>query len=100
MDWDFPGDLIHTDGVYAQNFLNENADSSKTLLIFGDSFIRERPEYLQPQYKNVYTVGRQNYEYMKTYVEKLNPDVVIFEAAERAFTDDLYNYTKLSEITY
>ena len=99
-DWDFPGDLIHADGVYAQHFVNENADSEKTLLIFGDSFIRERPEYLQPQYKNVYTVGRQNYEYMQAYVEKLKPDVVVFEVAERAFVDDLYNYVNLKDIVF
>ncbi|MBO4337571.1 MAG: hypothetical protein J5842_05825 [Lachnospiraceae bacterium] len=99
-DFDFPGDLIHAEGVYAQHYISDNAVSDKTLLIFGDSFIRERPEYLLPQYRNVYTVGRQNYMYMKTYVETLRPDVVVFEVAERAFVDDLYNYTELADISY
>ena len=99
-DKDFPGDLEHVEGVYAQHFISENAASDKTLLIFGDSFIRERPEYLLPQYKNIYTVGRQNYMYMEKYVDKLRPDVVVFEVAERAFVDDLYNYTELGNITY
>ena len=90
----------YMEGVYLQHFISEKAKSNQTLLIFGDSFIRERTDYLMPQYHDIYSVGRQNYKYLQTYVETWQPDVVVFEVAERAFVDDLYNYTELSGIVY
>ena len=45
-------------------------------------------------------ISRQNYERMQYYVETLEPDVVVFENAERAFVDDLYAYVNLANVTY
>ena len=90
----------HVEGPFVQHLVNEKALSDQTLLIFGDSFIQDHMQYLTVQYRDVYSFGRQNYQNLQTYVEQLEPDVVVFENAERAFVDDLYNYTELANVTY
>ena len=90
----------HVEGPYVAHLSNPSALSDQKLLIFGDSFMQDNMQYLQPQFREIYSFGRQNYENVQTYVEMLKPDVVVFENAERAFVDDLYNYTNLAEVTY
>ena len=90
----------HVEGPYVAHFVNESALSDQSILILGDSFMQEHTEYLSLQYRDVYSFGRQNYENLQTYVEILHPDVVVFENAERAFVDDLYNYTNLSNVRF
>ena len=90
----------HIEGPYAQHLISDNARTDQKLLIFGDSFMQNNMQYLLPQYRDIYSFGRQNYENMQYYVEMLQPDVVVFENAERAFVDDLYNYTNLSSVQY
>ena len=92
--------IPHIEGPYAEHIISNNAESELSILIFGDSFMQTHMQYLAPQYHDIYSVGRQNYEYLQQYVELLDPDVVVFENAERSFVDDLYNYTRLGEIEY
>lgn len=87
-------------GSSLQHYVNENALSDKTILIFNDSFLQDNGDYFAYRYRNVYMISRQNYERMQYYVEMIKPDVVVFENAERAFVDDLYAYVRLAEITY
>lgn len=99
-DPELTGQIDHIAGTSVQHFVNEKALSDETILILQDSFLQENGEYFAYRYKEVYMISRQNYEYMQYYVETLNPDVVVFENAERAFVDDLYAYVRLAEITY
>lgn len=92
--------LPHVAGTGIQHYLNENALSDKTILILQDSFLDGKQDFFAYRYQNVYMISRQNYESMQYYVETLKPDVVVFENAERAFVDDLYAYTNLTNVTY
>ena len=87
-------------GTSMQAYYNPDAECDKTILIMHDSFLEDKYKYFTYRYREVYMVARQNYTYMKDYVEQLNPDVVLFENAERAFVDDLYAYTELANVTY
>lgn len=92
--------LPHVAGTGIQHYLNEKALSDKTILILQDSFLDGKQDFFAYRYQNVYMISRQNYESMQYYVETLKPDVVVFENAERAFVDDLYAYTNLTNVTY
>lgn len=97
---DLSGELDHIPGTSVQHFINENASSDQTILILQDSFLQENAHFFTPRYREVYLISRQNYERMQYYVETLQPDVVVFENAERAFVDDLYAYVNLANVTY
>lgn len=99
-DYEISGELDHMEGTSVQRFVNENALSDQTILILQDSFLQENEQYFAYRYREVYLISRQNYERMQYYVETLQPDVVVFENAERAFVDDLYAYVNLANVTY
>lgn len=99
-DNEFAGTLERIPGTSVQYFINENALSDQTILILQDSFLQENAQYFTYRYREVYMISRQNYERMQYYVETLEPDVVVFENAERAFVDDLYAYVNLANVTY
>lgn len=99
-DWELAFKLDHMEGTSVQHFINENALSDQTILILQDSFLQDNAKYFAYRYKEVYMISRQNYERMQYYVETLQPDVVVFENAERAFVDDLYAYVNLANVTY
>ena len=99
-DIDFPLNLEHMANTGVHRFINENAGSDKTILILHDSFLQDKEYFFTTRYREVYMISRQNYERMQYYVETLQPDVVLFENAERAFVDDLYAYVNLANITY
>lgn len=92
--------LEHMEGTSVQHFINENALSDASILILQDSFLQDNWQYFAYRYREVYMISRQNYERMQYYVETLEPDVVVFENAERAFVDDLYAYVNLENVTY
>ncbi|MCR5283546.1 MAG: hypothetical protein K6E18_09265 [Lachnospiraceae bacterium] len=92
--------IEHIEGPYVMHLSCENAATDQTILVFGDSFLQSHMHLFCQQYHDVYGFGRQNYEHLQLYVETLQPDVVVFENAERAFVDDLYNYTNLAGVTY
>ena len=79
---------------------NSNAGTKKRILIFHDSFLQDSVEFYYTRYSQVFMTNRQNYEHLQYYVNLLQPDAVIFENAERAFVDDLYAYTNLSNVEY
>lgn len=81
-------------------FFNEAAPNDKTVLILHDSFMDDRETWYTYRYREVYYGSRVNYAYMKEYIDLIQPDVVIFELAERSFADDLAAYTQLGEIEY
>lgn len=81
-------------------FYNEDAPSDKTILILHDSFLDNRESWYTYRYREVYFASRVNYTHMKEYIDLIQPDVVLFELAERSFADDLAAYTELSEIQY
>lgn len=90
----------HIDGTNVLCYRNKNAQSSKKILIFNDSFLNYSKHFYCGRYRQVYLVSRQNYEALQYYVNLLRPDAVIYENAERAFVDDLYAYTHLSDVQY
>ena len=79
---------------------NSEALSNQSILIMHDSFLDNKTYYFTYRYKDVYMVSRHDYECMQQYVEILEPDVVVFEVAERAFVDDLHAYVNLANVTY
>jgi len=87
-------------GTNFQSYYNRKAKCDTTILIMHDSFLEDKAKFFTYRYKEVYMVPRQNYTNMQEYIDKLNPDVVLFENAERAFVDDLYAYTELANIVY
>lgn len=99
-DYELSFKLEHMEGTSVQHFVNENALSDETILILQDSFLQENGQYFAYRYREVYMISRQNYERMQYYVETLEPDVVVFENAERAFVDDLYAYVNLENVMY
>lgn len=92
--------LKHVEGTTVRHFVNDAAPSEETILIFIDSFMQDNGFYFAYRYKEVYMISRQNYERMQYYVETLNPSVVVYENAERAFVDDLFAYVNLANIEY
>ncbi len=99
-DWELSFKLDHMEGTSVQHFINEIALSDQKILILQDSFLQDNAQYFTYRYREVYMISRQNYERMQYYVETLQPDVVVFENAERAFVDDLYAYVNLANVTY
>jgi hypothetical protein len=99
-DYELSFKLEHMEGTSVQHFINENAQSDQTILILQDSFLQDNAHFFTTRYREVYMISRQNYERMQYYVETLEPDVVVFENAERAFVDDLYAYVNLANVTY
>lgn len=94
------GALKRVDGTSVQHYKNPDAKSDETILVFHDSFLQSNKKYFVNNYKEVYLISRQNYEGIQYYVNVLQPDLVLYENAERAFADDLYAYTNLRNIRY
>ncbi len=92
--------IEHIEGPFVSHLICDEAATDQKILVFGDSFLQTHMQLFCQQYHDVYAFGRQNYENLQLYVETLHPDVVVFENAERAFVDDLYNYTNLAGVTY
>ncbi len=92
--------LEHIGRMPLLHLKNKHALSDQSILIMHDSFLDNKGHYFAYRYRNVYMVSRHDYEYMKQYVEALQPDVVVYENAERAFVDDLYAYVNLANVTY
>lgn len=92
--------LKKVEGTSIQHYKNPNAKSDETILIFHDSFLQSNKKFFVDIYKEVYLVSRQNYEGIQYYVNILQPDLVLYENAERAFADDLYAYTHLKDVRY
>jgi len=93
-------DLTVRPGNNIAYYYNENASSDKTLLVLHDSFLDSRESWYFGRYKEVYYGARTNYDNMKEYIDRIQPDVIIFEVAERAFADDLSAYTELATLSY
>jgi hypothetical protein len=104
-------DAVQTDSPYRVDvtvesgnniayFYNETALSDKKVLILHDSFLDNRESWYTYRYREVYYGSRVNYTHMQEYIDRIQPDVVIFELAERAFADDLGAYTQLAELRY
>lgn len=81
-------------------FYHEDAPGDKKILILHDSFLDNRESWYTYRYREVYFASRVNYTHMKEYIDLIQPDVVLFELAERSFADDLAAYTELSEVQY
>ena len=94
------GALKRVNGTSIQHYKNPDAKSDETILVFHDSFLQSNKKFFVNNYKEVYLVSRQNYEGIQYYVNVLQPDLVLYENAERAFADDLYAYTNLRNIQY
>ncbi len=88
------------DGTSMVGYINDREGCDKSVLVFHDSFLEGRERFFTYRFQKSYFVSRRNYTHVQEYVELLQPDVVIFENAERAFVDDLYMYTELADITY
>ncbi len=99
-DYELSFKLDHMEGTSVQHIVNEKALSDQKILILQDSFLQDNWQYFAYRYKEVYMISRQNYERMQYYVETLEPNVVVFENAERAFVDDLYAYVNLANVIY
>lgn len=94
------GALRRVEGTSIQHYKNRAAKSEETILVFHDSFLQSNKKFFVENYKEVYLVSRQNYEWLQYYVNVLQPDLVLYENAERAFADDLYAYTSLRTVRY
>lgn len=81
-------------------YYNENALTDRTILVLHDSFLDNRETWYTYRYREVYYGSRVNYTNMKAYIDLIQPDVIIFEVAERAFADDLHAYTELGNVIY
>lgn len=102
---------VETDGPYRADvpmqpghaiayYYNENAMSDRTILVLHDSFMDYKENWYTYRYREVYYGSRVNYTNMKAYIDLIQPDVIIFEVAERAFADDLHAYTELGNVIY
>lgn len=60
---------------------SENALYDKTLLFVGDSFRNATEQYFSKIYKNVIIIHKNNYN--EDFINKYNPDIVIYESVER-----------------
>lgn len=87
-------------GTNIQCYRNLKAQTDLSILLFHDSFFEQRERFFVNRFQNVYMVSRQNYENLQYFVNLLEPDVVVYENAERSFVDDLYAYTNLDKVKY
>lgn len=81
-------------------FYNPDAPNDRTILILHDSFLDNRESWYTYRYREVYFTSRVNYTHIKEYIDLIEPDVVLFELAERSFADDLAAYTQLGELVF
>ncbi len=81
-------------------FYNEDAQNDRTILVLHDSFLDYKESWYTYRYREVYYGSRVNYTNMKAYIDLIQPDVIVFEVAERAFADDLHAYTELGNVVY
>lgn len=81
-------------------FYNADAPCDRTILILHDSFLDNRESWYTYRYREVYFTSRVNYTHIQEYIDEIEPDVVLFELAERSFADDLTAYTQLGEIVF
>lgn len=93
-------DLPMQPGNAVAYYYNDDALSDRKILVLHDSFLDYKENWYTYRYKEVYYGSRVNYTHMKAYIDLIQPDVIIFEVAERAFADDLHAYTELGNVTY
>lgn len=89
--------ISYPDNVY-QHFDNPACADKPKLLIFGDSYLGNG--YLGPyeryfinhfsEYTFIHRYNVYNQEFFEYYVDKVDPDIVIFENPERSHIIDLY----------
>lgn len=99
-DSQYRADVPMQPGNAIAYFYNENAVNDRTILVLHDSFLDYRENWYTYRYREVYYGSRVNYTNMKAYIDLIQPDVVVFEVAERAFADDLHAYTELGNMVY
>ena len=81
-------------------FYNPDAPADRTILILHDSFLDQRETWYTYRYREVYFTSRVNYTHIQEYIDLIQPDVVLFELAERSFADDLAAYTRLGDLVF
>lgn len=81
-------------------FYNPDAPGDRTILILHDSFLDQRETWYTYRYREVYFTSRVNYTHIREYIDLIQPDVVLFELAERSFADDLAAYTRLGDLVF
>ena len=99
-DSQYRADVPMQPGNAIAYFYNENAVNDRTILVLHDSFLDYRESWYTYRYREVYYGSRVNYTNMKAYIDLIQPDVIVFEVAERAFADDLHAYTELGNVIY
>lgn len=82
--------------TYGFQFKNSSANSGRKILIFGYSYLDnfEANKYFTNHFSEVTMLHIANMHNLFDYVEELDPDILIIEAAERVFkkNDPLYDW--------
>lgn len=100
VDSPYRADVTVEAGNNMAYFYNPDAPNDRTILILHDSFLDNRETWYTYRYREVYFTSRVNYTHIKEYIDLIQPDVVLFELAERSFADDLAAYTQLGELVF
>ncbi|MCR5790567.1 MAG: hypothetical protein K6G83_11830 [Lachnospiraceae bacterium] len=81
MEFNTPSFYLH--------YNNAECGNGHILLIFTDSYFATYSKFYVDRFSEVYFIHRQNLDYIQYYVNLIQPDMVIFETAERSITGEM-----------
>ncbi len=82
------------------HYENPECADKPTLLIFGDSYLAGYERFFTnhfSEYTFIHRYNIYNQEYFEYYVEKIDPDIIIFENPERSHVINLFKDQKLEQ---
>lgn len=86
---EFPGE---TPSYFSYHYNPENPDAPR-LLVIHDSYLAEKEKFFCENVSELFFLHRyniHNIEWFKYYVDKIDPDIIIYENPERSWEIDLY----------
>jgi len=83
--------VLNTNTFY-EHFVNPQADNDEVALFFLDSYFGPYSKFYKERYKEVYFLHRNNYQALQYYINLIQPDVVIFETAERSMLEEMQQF--------
>lgn len=79
-----------------EHYINTDLPEAPSILILHDSYMVNSSKFYKGRYKEVVSVHNSNYLKLKNLVEHYNPDVVLFENAERILASGTFQVEVLN----
>lgn len=85
-------EMVLNTNTFYEHFVNPQADNDEVALFFLDSYFGPYSKFYKERYKEVYFLHRNNYQALQYYINLIQPDVVIFETAERSMLEEMQQF--------